>query len=333
MKSIDEVLNIGSTKLLIVTAGAKGARLYLKASKGRSERIEIMSPSVAVTGDTAGAGDAFLAGIVNRLFTHADDADDGMNWNRDIVQYAANDSKEFVRKVLVNSGARGHLVPFEIPENEKFLGKYRGLSITEIRATTDKLQRCPFCGSLKQEIQQPVVKKRDIRTQQFGMRRNLALLLNRVFFSAEERRAIEQCRQIIKAGQTAIVVGTGGSYPAAVFISMILNSESELFAQAQKPFDFCSLRKKVDILLVVTYSGSTQDCALVIDHACKIGIERIALVTGRKLPKLHKKLPLKGGALISYRGETEKRSNGDEIRPRPERGFVSMAGTIAPCAL
>jgi hypothetical protein len=44
-----------------------------------------------------------------------------------------------------------------------------------------------------------------------------------MLFATEKRQEIEKCRTILKEKGTAYVVGSGGSFTAATFLSILMN--------------------------------------------------------------------------------------------------------------
>ena len=53
-----------------------------------------------------------------------------------------------------------------------------------------------------------------------------------------------------------------------------------------RPFDYIRTGRPSDVVVVVTYSGSTTDCGDAIDFAREIGVPRIALLTAAARPLL-----------------------------------------------
>ena len=106
----------------------------------------------------------------------------------------------------------------------------------------------------------------------------------------------------------------------AAFLANVLNTHGGLFTQAIRPFDYIRSGRQTDYIFAITYSGSTEDCAEAISHARDVNARHVVLVTGAAEPKLRTMLRERD-TVISLGRETR------------ERGFISMAATVAPCAL
>jgi fructoselysine-6-P-deglycase FrlB-like protein len=145
-------------------------------------------------------------------------------------------------------------------------------------------------------------------------------MIQRALFSAEKRSAIDHCKVVLGNPRDCYVIGTGGSYTVAQFISQLLSSVSGVIAQPMKPFDYYRIGGNSELLIVVSYSGSTSDCELAIKKAIDRHVSQIVIVTATERPRLRKILRSQD-AIISY---------GNQKR---ERGFISIAGTVAPCTL
>ncbi|MDO9532956.1 MAG: hypothetical protein Q7O12_12610, partial [Deltaproteobacteria bacterium] len=166
-----------------------------------------------------------------------------------------------------------------------------------------------------------------------GIKRNVGpLLLKRMFFVTERLDAITKCQNLLESEGTAYVIGTGGSYPVAAFISIVLNRHGKLFSQPMHPFNYIRIGSLSNYVIVVSYSGSTPDCGAVIRKALSMGVRNVVLLTGSGNPKLKNLLQQNDNNVISYR--TPVRSAKDiTIEPPKERGFISFAGTVSPCTL
>jgi hypothetical protein len=112
----------------------------------------------------------------------------------------------------------------------------------------------------------------------------------------------------------------------ASFVAQTLLAEGRLFAQAIRPMDYVRTGKRTDVVVVVSYSGSTPDAASVIERARQLGAGRIVLLCSPANPVL--------GNLLRADHPDVVLSYGNPRRPNErERGFVSIAGTVAPCVL
>jgi fructoselysine-6-P-deglycase FrlB-like protein len=215
--------------------------------------------------------------------------------------------------VLANVGARGHLPPLK-QQTSRHLAWLKGLTVSELQLAAEK-GICPVCEARPRHFGPTIPPARRRAT----LRRTVAELLTRAFNALDRRDEIVRCKRVMESTRTAYVVGTGGSYPAAVYIAQLLNERCGP-AVPIRPFDFVELGRRVDTVVVISYSGSTPDCKLVIERAKELEVGTIVIVTGRLEAPL-KSLLRSGDYLISH---SDKGT---------ERGFVSVAGTVAPCVL
>ena len=88
--------------------------------------------------------------------------------------------------------------------------------------------------------------------------------------------------------------------------------------------DYLRTAGPTDAVIMVSYSGANADTAAVLTHARDLNVGRIALVTASVRPPLANLLG-RSDLVISH---GNPRGAGS-----PERGFVSIAATVAPCAL
>ncbi|WP_422749967.1 SIS domain-containing protein [Mycobacterium sp. WMMD1722] len=145
---------------------------------------------------------------------------------------------------------------------------------------------------------------------------------------AEHRSAVDRAAEILEEAGTAHVVGSGGSLPAAIFISDLLNSRGRM-AVALTPGEYLAGAARSDTVIAVSYSGASPDIRHVIRAAKQRGGERIVLLTSAdKAPVSDELRPLSEDFVLSY--GPANRVKGGRIGGR-ERGFVSIAGTVAPC--
>ncbi len=300
----DLVTTVGIT-VFCVSAGEHGAWLY--TCRGRGSEAVFVPPASARPIDTSGAGDAFLALLLESL-----------NCSREIndaFQLFAERAPQELGPVLTSIGARGHIPESGVTNNA--LEVYIKKPLSEIRDAIQGKPVCPFCEAqlVDREERQPRV-VRPVKSA----RKNISILLKRALFAAEKAEAVGLCRTLLDSCGSAYVVGTGGSYPAAVFIADALNSREGLFAQPIKPLDYIKRSKHTDLLVVVSYSGRTSDCGAAIRHGQALGVGKVAIVTAAETPELGSMLR-KQDIVISY------------ARTDRERGFVSITGTVSPCAL
>lgn len=327
LRDLNQLAMYGPRVALIVSAGAAGMRLYHNDPEGVAEHIP--APKVEEVIDDVGAGDAFLGRLLAAVLR---DGSDGEKFHWDLVNLSSSikEAAEYTREVLVNFGARGHLA---YPTREDYpIQQYIGETLESIRSSVaaEESQTCIFCGAKKETLSSHGQATRP-RASSSVAETNVRNLYRRVFGAVEQFHAVEQCKSLMTITGTAYVVGSGGSYPVAEFISSVLNSYSKLFARPIHPFDYIKSARATDCVILVSYSGRTPDIEASAVHARRIGVDTVALVTGAAKPKLGPFFSGPNGMVISYGrryGRKEEREH-----PGRERGFVSMAGTVAPCAV
>jgi fructoselysine-6-P-deglycase FrlB-like protein len=324
--NIDELIKLLPNLLIYISKGKNGMNLYYNGIKR-----EFAETPVAEVIDDAGAGDAFLAHVLRKL-TNFDWNSNRARKQHDLVRLC-NITKESIAEldsVLLSYGARGHLF---LPETSVLsIGNIKGMGIEQIKASLECYKPCPFCN-MPIIISDLKVKSSRQSKLKPGIKHNVGpLLLKRMFFVTERLEAIKKCQDILAKEGTAYIVGTGGSYPVAVFISILLGLHGKLFSQPIRPFDYARIGTLSSYVIVISYSGSTSDCEAVIKKATDLGVPNIVLVTGSGSPKLKRLLPHDIDDVISYK--TPKRSEINSLNEPPrERGFISFSGTVSPCTL
>jgi sugar/nucleoside kinase (ribokinase family)/fructoselysine-6-P-deglycase FrlB-like protein len=334
LTALENIAGIGPHWFLITSDGHHGMSVYDNRNKEMCEHVYRPPPNITVV-DPAGAGDAFLASFIYDLALLANDMKiEGCTYNT--VDKLIQKGIYNLFPVLQHVGARGH-----IPEASSHIPivdpQWKGLSLNSIRELIDPDEECPFCGTLKSKASSTLNSKSTMNnrsTKQVKVplsKRNVGrLLLNRLLFAIEREEAILSCRELLgNQTGTAYCIGTGGSYPVAVFLAQLLGLHSGLFAQPLRPFDYIRVGAKSSHIFIISYSGATADCGDAIKRAKELGVRQIVLVTSSAKPEL--------GQLLRLRDEDKIISYGRPLRkdekPSKERGFISFAGTVAPCAL
>lgn len=317
---LSDLCKVGPTLALFVSAGASGM-LVLDC---RTHPVEYDLPAPAVEGqDATGAGDAFLGYLVTSLLSEVSPQpwqDTPPSRLRAMTEMAVAATKDVVGTL----GARGHISVSQKALDSPLSG-LEGMSATEIRSQISRQAICPFCGSdmAERRVQATLGHRRP------GARANVAWLARRMLAATEKRDAIAQCRSLLQTTGACYVLGTGGSLSVAAFISAALSRHGHVFSQPMRPLDFIRLGKPADLVIAVSYSGRSRDIGDAILEAKAIGTRQVVLVTGHRAPALTRLLSEQDGDLIVTYGRPERNGNSQA----PERGFVSIAGTVAPCAL
>lgn len=204
----------------------------------------------------------------------------------------------------------------------------RRRSSSELLQILDEHGVCPVCGSVLSQLGRAPVSRRTGGGSPAGARRNVSRVIRRMLLAAERQLAVDGACSVLQEPGSAYAVGSGGSFAVAMMIATLIGRHGGSLCQPLRPNDYLELGVRTDTVVVVTYSGRTQDCAEAIRHAHKLRAGRVVLVTGAPEPLLAGLLdPDRGDLLISY-GESR---NGH--RASPEGGFVSIAGVLAPAAV
>lgn len=152
----------------------------------------------------------------------------------------------------------------------------------------------------------------------------VADLRARVVASVSKAGVLAGCRAVLSSLGISYVIGTGGSFSAAYFAAQAINRYGSLFAIPVYPYEYIRTARPTDSVLLISHSGSTSDISAAALHAKTLGVNRVILLTGGAAnPDAARTLDPHRDVLISY---------GSEHDPA-ERGFVSIFGTVAPCAL
>jgi sugar/nucleoside kinase (ribokinase family)/fructoselysine-6-P-deglycase FrlB-like protein len=307
-RGFEEIASLIEARFMAVSRGREGVEVH---HRGRSVFFEFPQPHPVVDG--AGLDDVLFAHF---LLACRQDLGSMPPWSDGLTPLA----RERLAALLDRIGARGHLPTIPPPLE---LAQRIGWGLEELRNELNPARACHFCGHRRTPPSRPSVRKPGRRP---GAADAVGWLRRRMLHATERGEALEGCRQLLRSGGSCFVVGSGGSYPVASFISLALDHHSDVFAKPIRPFDYVRLAKRSDLVVVVSYSGSTPDCAEVISRAKVLGVGRIVLLTAATDPPLASSLDLGGAdSVISY--------GNPEVEGRGERGFVSIAGTVAPAAL
>ena len=331
LSGFEDLAQIGPRSLLFITKGFDGMNIYQSKSKSPaySEHISAIS-NIAIL-DDAGAGDAFLAILLMELYKSKIKGNKIEDLSFDAILNITHEAISKLSLVLNNYGARGH-IPITQDCELPIISQWKGMETSRIRNQIDKTKPCPFCGCIESEIPKANwanVKKPKGRKNHLTARGNVGILLKRLFLGIEQKNAVNMCSEIIKNYRgTAYCVGTGGSYPVAIFLSQLLAKHGNIFSYPIRPFDYIRLGGPSDFVFVISYSGTTTDCKDVITYAANKRGSKIILITGAHQPKLRMFLRKeKGDILISY-GKPPINNYKSK-----EHGFISFSGTVTPCGI
>lgn len=330
LQDVSDILKIGKTRLLFISRDKDGMTSHFRLGNGSTEFIVFPAVAGMTAVDTCGAGDSFLANLIYQLLTSQGFyacARTGA-CPRKLVGNATELALSAIEPVLLAYGARGHLPSPRPGRAATFLTRNRGSKFAVHHGVTEA-ENCPFCAVASEARCNTTTEGKRVY-RRTGIRRNVAELLRRALFAAERKEAVAQCKNLLSGISTAYVVGTGGSFPAATYIAQLISAQPGKIAQAIRPFDYYRMPGYCDCLIVVSHSGRTSDCGLAIERAVGLGVRHIAIVTAAREPRLADVSMTAHHASVSVEVISYSQPNG---RPGLERGFVSVAGTVSPCAV
>lgn len=313
-----EIVRILNTDAVLVTQGSCGARFYSWNKQHLAlTNMEAVPLKLRQVVDPVGAGDAFVAAFIHCLSRRQLDSIGRRQTRPENFRTPLRWAARWASDAVVAVGARGHLLAnseVELPSKLRYL---RGAPFKTLKKQVNEGLNCPLCGFRVDSS----LTRSSKRCLEGIASRNVRLLRDRLMFAVEfsgVRRFKEVLHGLYGMGYA---IGTGGSFPVAYFAANALNIGSKRFVCPIRPLDFIRTGQKCDYILVFTYSGKTTDCARAIDHARELDVKKIILVTGVKKPYLRSYLRKDSDEILSYAGKAR------------EKGFVSIAGTVTPCAL
>ncbi|MCU1487674.1 MAG: phosphoglycolate phosphatase, partial [Actinomycetia bacterium] len=173
---------------------------------------------------------------------------------------------------------------------------------------------CVVCGSVAHS---------ERRTARVGARSNVGRLEQRVTAATGATRTVEQARDWLADLRSTVVCGTGGSTAVAELVADLMNANGGV-AFVRQPAEYLSIPIASERLLAISYSGTNKDINKVIRAAARLGVKRLGIVTINTAPPAADFGLLEGGVeVLSYGSQSSSR----------ERGFVSIAATVAPAAI
>lgn len=273
-----ELFNFLGVKYLNITKAEKGAGIfYLKEQETQYFSIPAASTNLV---DTSGAGDVFFSTFIKYLTKN--------QFSNDAITKVAREAAENSAKIISCIGATGKLIdrPLDCSSNT-----------------------CNICGLSKIE---KIVKPKVLKTTS-----NVNNLLPRLL-KVDNLDTVSEIQKLItnikKQRDNVAIIGTGGSFISANFITKLLSQELAKPVIALKPRDvFIYPIKNISSAILLTYSGKTPDILTVNDYLKKNNIKSY-IVTNQKKDNPEENT-------ISYNSS------------RIEKGFLAVAGTIIPIYL
>lgn len=316
--SYQVLLDVLDLALLVVSDGANGVQAYFKSPKANIESLELSAPTCKVV-DAAGAGDAFLAGMISRLALAGEGFISRKLFDSRTVADALDAGRSLASAAIQTLGARGHLEgdPQENLRKYSLIPDHCEKLVSAIQESHKNAECCPFClrTSFKSLSNSPKKKLRGMKTYLRNVN-NLLARMDDVGRYAPSKISLED---IVDPNSSTIVIGTGGSYPVANFLADLLSSKYSGFACAIHPMQFVRVPRRSDIVIIVTYSGGTADCEAALKVAIEQKVRRIILLTGNPNARLASILRLSDQVIVCDHSPLEK-------------GFVSIRGTVLPCS-
>lgn len=273
-----ELFNFLGVKYLNITKAEKGAEIfYLKEQETQYFSIPAVSTNLV---DTSGAGDVFFSTFIKYLAKN--------QLSNETMTKVAKEAAENSAKIISCIGATGSLID------------------QPLDCSSDA---CSICGLNKIE---KVAKPKVLKTTS-----NVNNLLPRLL-KVDNLDTVFEIQKLItnikRQKDNVAIIGTGGSFISAHFITKLLSQELAKPIIALKPRDvFIYPIKNISSAILLTYSGKTPDILTVNDYLKKNNIKSY-IVTNQKKDNPEENI-------ISYNSS------------RTEKGFLAVAGTIIPIYL
>lgn len=225
---VDNYMQLGKVlncNVLCITLGSDGCCFVIKNKK---YSCKIVSKNNIV--DATGAGDGFFAGCFETYLNYYENK---KTVDEKYIEDAFNEGQNIAKKVVENIGARGHM------HNLKFF---------KIKNSTN------ICPSCKNEYS--IIKK----TVNFNnTSNNIKALLCKIMYKSNITDQYSIFSDII-SNSTILIIGTGGSYSAAEYITHNINTNFKNIAIAKRPNQLDDeILKKFNCIILLSYSGKTFD--------------------------------------------------------------------------
>ena len=279
-----ELFNRLKCRYLNITNGEYGSKFIFINSYGE---VEVINRNIVQNNavDPTGAGDAYFSMLLEKL----DNSGNFQNPIEDVLYQAEVFASERVSEI----GATG---------------RYKLIDMG--------FDYCKACGCILKK--EKIVKK---PRQRIAV--NTEHLLDRILYALESD-AIIALKNIFDSLQGQILmVGTGGSYAAAVFAAKCVSTYNpNIIAYSYHPRDVSIIGlDKVAAVILFSYSGRTKDIENIYRTCKKKGV-LVYIVT--KYNNENGTGIYDEKSIISYNSSKQSTK---------ERGFISMAGTLIPMSL
>lgn len=279
-----ELFEVLNCRYLNITDGENGSRFVYKNSLNMIE-VRFKDAICTHAVDSTGAGDAYFSMLLQQL--------DSEGYFPLGIEIALEKAGLYAANRVTVVGAHGIYKKMLMPYGD-----------------------CNVCGSIRKEMTVPKSSHQKIAT-------NTNHLLDRIL-RALESNASQKLREVLNSiSGHILMVGTGGSFAAAEFAAKCVSQyHPSALAKACHPRDIAIQGlKKINAVLLFSYSGKTKDIQSVYEICRKEGVN-VYIIT--KYANFDDESFYDEECLISYSAS----KSGTK-----ERGFISMAGTLIPMCI
>lgn len=316
-------------KYLLITDGANGVTGYARL---RNEKVLFDCKAIHCdhTRDAGGAGDIFLGMAIDQLLLNEPPSDlETFKERINLCQALASLSctlygARALQRVFLNQKlSRTEIL--DIAEDIK-LKKHSGNSISSSMGLPDEISPpyrlarfngCDVCGAILKDKRRKLTRSKPINKPS---RSNINESLMRAPWTMKSSyESGKTCRYIVEniIGKNSLIVGSGGSFTAAVFGEAIYLHSLSKIAKAITPFEFEGL-EKVDpdtVVWLISHGGANTDILGAALNAQKMGHKNVVVLTGSKNSKL---------------SEMANENNWKSVFIQSqERNFVSIIGLLS----
>ena len=234
--------------------------------------------------DPTGAGDSFFASIIKDWIKNNEE------FNESIFSTWYENSTKLASKVVTKMGARGHL---------NKLYKIKNITSCTCKDFNLVVRKKVKCCNI-----------------------NINNLEKRVI-NATRSKAIDNIYNInFNTNESYIFTGTGGSYTASIFSSLVINALYGSNVYALLPRDILFRNNNlINKVILFSYSGTTND----LHEGTKcFDTKNKYIITKGDTKDIVAKTNIPNKNIISYRTNVNKSK---------ERGFLSLEGTLSPASI
>ena len=315
VSGLDEASEKLGAQCIVVMRGERGLSFATKFDGKSAVRDQGAAHSENVV-DTAGAGDALIGSFLTEVVRNSDPSQIQSPTDAATTAEFLARGQKWASSKCAFVGARGHIAGAEgkswsWDRARKVLTEAK--SVDDLALTNLSRSMCISCDSiLVEQVQQSV--------STFQLRHNV-LRLPALVEMAWGSRHFSPWPLLRDLKGPGYIVGTGGSFAAASYVGLLLQSAGRGVMQPIRPFDYVRTAVATPLVVVLSHSGQTADIEQAVQKAKQLSVGRIVLVAGVPNPPLGQSLdPQRDTILLA--GSAEQ-----------ERGFLSIAGVALPAFL